>query len=668
LITVFLSAFLLFQVQLLIGKAILPWFGGSASVWMTCLLFFQVLLCAGYAYASFVAEKLSPRSQGLVHLAVLAVAAACLPIAPSPAWKPADGSDPTWRILGLLATTVGMPFFALSATAPLIQAWSARRDPSRSPYRLYALSNAGSFLGLLAYPFAVEPSLALGAQMRAWSIGFLIFAVACASWTVRPSPAPAQAEESPRPDSVAQGAWLLLSACGSAMLLATTSRITQDVAPVPFLWVLPLALYLLSFVLAFAERRWYRRGVAGWLLAVALFLVAGVHFGRERIGLPLDVAAHGLVQFACCYACHGELANAKPSPRHLTRFYLVVSAGGALGGALVTLVAPLVLRTLADFPLALVACAAAWSAAGRLDRIRRVRFAGAKLALVAVAAVVVARTGTAAYLGARDVLEASRNFYGALQVEERDLADPSRAWRRLAHGSTAHGAQFTDVVLRRTAGSYYGPGSGIEACIEALRRAHPGALRIGVVGMGAGSLAAYARAGDALTFFEIDPDVVRLARKWFTFWSDAEDRGATLRVELGDARLSLERSRERFDLLVVDAFSGDAIPAHLLTAECFALYREHLADGGLMAVHVSNLFLHLAPVVREGAKCTGFEARNLSSPPDPARLGFANDWVAVSGDEKLLDALPVAIAAPWPTIELDRPWTDDFSSLVPLLK
>lgn len=667
-ITVFLSAFLLFQAELLIGKAILPWFGGSASVWLTCLLFFQVLLCAGYAYASFVAERLSPRAQGFVHLAVLAAAAACLPLAPSPAWKPTGTADPTWRILGLLAATVGLPFFALSATAPLIQAWSARRDPLRSPYRLYALSNAGSFLGLLAYPFLVEPSLALGTQMRAWSVGFGLFALSCASWAVRPPSRLERGEASARPDSVAQGAWLLLSACGSAMLLATTSRITQDVAPVPFLWVLPLALYLLSFVLAFAERRWYRRGLAGWLLAVSLFLVAGVALGRERIGLPLAVAAHGLVQFACCYACHGELASAKPAPRHLTRFFLVVSAGGALGGALVTLAAPLLLRTLADFPIALLACAVAWSAARRLDRIRGIRFAGAKLALAVVAGVVVTRTGTAAYLDARGVLEASRNFYGALQVEERDRADPSRTWRRFAHGTTAHGVQFTDPILRRTAGSYYGPGSGIEACVAALRRIRPGPWNIGVVGMGAGSLAAYARAGDTLTFFEIDPDVVRLGRTWFTFWSDAEGRGAEVRVDVGDGRLALERSTERFDLLVVDAFSGDAIPVHLLTAECFALYRRRLAEGGLLAVHVSNLFLHLAPVVRDGARSLRFGARNLSSPPDPPRLCFANDWVAVSVDETLLDALPIALAAPWPTVELDRPWTDDFGSLLPLLK
>ena len=632
---------------------------------MTCLLFFQLLLCAGYAYASFSAEKLSARAQGVLHVVVLLAATALLPIAPSETWKPVDGSNPTWRILGLLAVSVGVPFFALSATAPLVQSWAARRHPSRPPYRLYALSNAGSIAGLLAYPFAVEPLLPLRTQITAWSAGFVLFAACCTSWALRVPPRPSA--DPPRESAVGlpQVGWLLLSACGSAVLVSTTSRITQDVAPVPFLWVLPLGLYLLSFVLAFAERRWYRRGVAGWLLAISLFAIAGVHFGRTSLGLPIQVAAHGLVQFACSYACHGELAESKPPPRHLTRFYLVVSAGGALGGALVTLVAPLVFRTSADFLFAVVASAIAWSLARR-----RIAVPAWGYLAAAAAAVLVVRLSTAVYLESRDVLEASRNFYGVLQVSEQDRANPGRAWRRLAHGSTAHGVQFVEPALRRTPGSYYGPGSGIEACIAALRSRKPDGLKIGIVGMGAGSLAAYATAGDALTFYEIDPDVVRLARKWFTYWDDAEARGAKLAVELGDARLVLEREApERYDLLVVDAFSGDAIPVHLLTAECFALYRERLAEGGLVAVHVSNLFLHLAPVARAQSERLGLGAVNLSSPPDPARIRFANDWVAVSGDRSLLAEIGKGdLAAEWPAVATGRPWTDDHSSLLPLLK
>jgi hypothetical protein len=697
--TVFLSAFLLFQVQLLIGKAILPWFGGTAAVWMTCLLFFQVLLLCGYLYAYLLVNRLPPRWQGLAHLAPLLLSLLLLPIAPSETWKPSGAADPTWRILALLTVTVGGPFLVLSATGPLIQAWSARLHPGRSPYRLYALSNAGSLLGLLSYPFLVEPSLRLPVQMSAWSIGHAVFVLLCIGWAVRMTRAqPAQLpvvatsnhaafEASDRPDAVTRTIWLLLAACGSAILLATTNQITQDVTPVPFLWVLPLSLYLLSFILCFDRRRWYRRQVVGWVLAASLFIVAFAYLGRMSIGLGPQVAAYALVLLACCMACHGELAALKPAPRHLTAFYLIVAAGGAVGGALVTLVAPAVFKTLVEYPLALFACCAAWSVARRRDVLRealRRRFVGrpARLAaaaagglLLASAAIPFSGLAWRGYLRSRSVLEVSRNFYGALQVGEEDRGDPSRHRRRLTHGSTVHGVQFQDPLLRTIPASYYGPGSGIEACLRAVRGARAQGLRIGVIGMGAGELAAYAGRGDALTFYEINPDVVRLARRWFTYWDDAVERGARLDVEMGDARLVLERELkggtvEPCDVLVVDAFTSDAIPVHLLTAECFALYRRKLAGDGLLAVHVSSLFLNLSPVVRQQAEGLGWGALCLSSPADADHARFENDWVAATPDASLLTEIQPGLAriVPWPPSAPGRPWTDDFSSLLPLLK
>jgi hypothetical protein len=683
--TVFLSAFLLFAVQLAVGKAILPWFGGTAAVWMTCLLFFQALLFGGYLYASLLVEKVSARRQGLVHLALLLATLCLLPIAPSAGWKPVDGSNPTLRILGLLATAVGGPFFVLSATGPLLQAWSARLRPGRSPYRLYALSNAGSLIGLVAYPILVEPALPLRAQMTAWSIAYAGFVLLCGGWALRRSvsegaAAPAAAGDA-RPDGVALAFWIGLSACGSAMLLATTNEITQDVAPVPFLWVVPLALYLLSFVLCFGSARAYRRGLVGWSLAASLFLVAGVHFGRMDVGLWPQVAGTCAAQLACCTACHGELARLKPEPRRLTTFYLCVSAGGALGAVLVTLVAPLVFRTLADFPVALAACCLAWSVARRFESVRRRLSERPRRTTLAVAGLALAGAVPASsfawsgYLSLRGVLEASRNFYGVLQVSDEQAGDPPHRFRKLSHGTTVHGVQSLDPAERATAASYYGPQSGIAACLSAARRLRPGPLRIGVVGMGAGSIAAYAGPEDEVVFYEINPEVVRLARKWFTYWDDAVARGARLEVRLGDARLVLEREladggTDPFDVLAVDAFTGDAIPVHLLTTECFDLYRRRLDPRGLLAVHVSNVFLELAPVVRDQAERLGWSAVLLSSKPDAARGWFAADWVATSPERAWIDEIGQVpeLAAPWPEVRLERPWTDDFSSLWPLLK
>jgi hypothetical protein len=706
--TIFLSAFLLFQVQPLIGKVILPWFGGTPAVWMTCLLFFQVLLLGGYLYAHLLVSKLSPRWQGRVHLLVLLGSLALLPIDPDPSWKPDPGSDPMLRILGLLMVTVGGPFLVLSTTGPLIQAWFVRRFPGRSPYRLYALSNVGSLLALLSYPFVFEPMLRLPQQLSLWSWTHVVFVALAGTWALRmafftPGAATAGAEATTSPAASTATAdrasdeppgalqitlWLLLSMFASAMLLATTNQITQNVAPAPFLWVLPLGLYLLSFILCFDASKWYRRGLFGWVLAVCLFAVPALMLLGPEAGLFNQIAGFTLAQFACCMGCNGELAASKPAPRYLTAFYLLIALGGALGGVFVTIVAPALFESLMEFPIALGGCAITVLLAKRQQVLRaalRRRFAGrpgkaavavAGLALFACAAVPGAAHAWNAYLKGSDVLDMTRNFYGTLQVGQEDTDDPALHRRTITHGNTVHGLQLQHPDKRGTPAAYYGPQSGIASGLAALRAQRQRPLNIAIVGMGSGALAAYAQPGDSLLFYEINPDVVTLARRWFTYWDDAVARGVALELALGDARLVIEREvaaggGRPLDLLVIDAFSSDAIPVHLLTAECFDLYRRRLADDGLIAAHVSNQYLYLAPVVRQQSERLGLTPLRVHAPADPAQVLFDNDWVVATADTAVLEGVRTgqAVLEDWPAVGRDlRLWTDDYSSLFPLLK
>ena len=586
-VSIVLAAFLLFLVQPLIGKFILPWFGGAPAVWTVCLLFFQLVLLGGYAYAHASISYLKPRAQGLLHLALLAAALATLPIVPDEAWKP---GGPEWAELGivaLLSTTVGLPFFVLSATAPLLQAWYGRRHPGVSPYPLYAFSNGASLAALLGYPFMIEPALRLTSQAWAWSFAFACFALLCAVCALRqcgagrgrpegfapesrprneageePFPLRGAAgggrggeEEGERPPALDRTLWLVWSACGSVLLLATTSQMTQNVAVVPLLWVVPLALYLFSFAVCFAGPRWYWRPMWLALYPLSIVGVASVQDGP----LPLQIAAHCAALFSGCMICHGELVRLRPSPSHLTRYYLRIAVGGALGGLFCSLVAPLVFDGLWEYPCELAAVCllllglmcrnlgARW----KLGPVRT----WAPLAVVVLIAVALA---VAKIRSLREgVVVTSRNFYGVLTVGER--TGPSGPERALFHGQVWHGLQFFHERLRRMPVAYYGTTSGL-GLAEALLRARKGVesggrtLRIGGVGLGAGILAAYGREGDTVRFYEINPEVVRLANEYFTYLSDTP---AEVEMVLGDARVSLERERaqgrvQRFDLLVLD--------------------------------------------------------------------------------------------------------------------
>lgn len=667
-VAITLSSFLLFLVQPIIARRILPWFGGSAGVWTTCMVFFQVALVAGYAYSDVVARRLSLRRQLALHLALVALSLLFLPIVPAESLKPADASMPALRILWLLAVTVGLPYFLLSTTGPLVQAWSARVSPGARVYRLYALSNVASLGALASYPFLVEPRTTGRTQALAWSAGYALFAVAVggAAWrTLRrargaaPAPAAAGAPLAVRCPAAAPGAresasWFALAMLGSTLLLVVTTHLTQNVAPVPLLWVLPLSIYLLTFVLCFDGRGWYlRRTYTVLAAASAVAMLAGALPWRAAPFLALHRALplYGVGLFAACMVCHGELALRKPAPAHLTRFYLVLSLGGAAGGVFVGIVAPLVFSWHAELPLALCALAlVAYAApAGRL------RFAGAAALLASVALAVVqvklVATGTVAR---------SRSFYGTLRIEAMPGPD---ARLGMVHGVTLHGEQHLDPARRRAPTAYFGETSGIGRTFSALP-ARP--RKVGIVGMGVGTLAAYARPQDLFTFYELDPDVVRQAQAHFSFLRDS---GATVETVLGDGRLSLEREPPRgYDLLVVDAFSSDAIPAHLLTLEAATAYRRHLAAGGVLAFHVSNNYLELGPVVRGLADALGLEAvRVVDAQPEGGALR-TSDWVIASSSPEVIRALRGGGGRPVVLPVAFRAWTDDFHDVFGALK
>lgn len=675
-VTILLSAFLLFQIQPLISKAILPWFGGCPAVWTTCLLFFQTLLFGGYLYAHLLQRWLATRSQTVVHLLLVVAALAVLPILPEPSSKPVDSSQPTWHILLLLMATVGLPYFALSATSPLVQAWFSIRCPGRSPYRLYALSNIGSLAALLTYPILFEPAMDLPKQSTLWSSGFALYAILCVALLVslygnqssRRTPCAAADADGARNVPAALSdwiRWLLLPACASLMLVAGTNHICQDVAVVPFLWVLPLTLYLLSFIICFDQPRWYVRWL--WAGAAALELVGVAAVDHLKLceyplNLVQELTVNCAALFFVCMICHGELARLKPSPRYLTEYYLVIAAGGAMGGLFVGIVAPLIFSTYMEWKIGMVA--SALLAAGLLilagpgGRKRWIRYA----ALAPAAAVGLYYVAYWEF-DTRRPLDQARNFFGVVSVTEDDRDAPEKHAFLLKHGRITHGCQFADLAKRRWATSYYGEDSGVGVAIDYLHKSGP--IRVGAIGLGVGTVATYAKPGDVFRFYEINPEVLRMARQHFTYLADCRGK---CDVVLGDARLSLDAELpQKFNLLVIDAFSGDAIPTHLLTREAFDIYRRHLAPGGLIVVHISNSYLRLAPVVRRLAEDCGMKAARICGAEDKERMLNGNQWMLVTRNEDFLRAHP-GRSPDSPDDKLVVPlWTDQYSNLFQIL-
>jgi hypothetical protein len=672
-VTIFLSAFLLFEVQPMIGKIILPWFGGSASVWSTCLLFFQACLLIGYLYAHCSTRYLKPRQQALLHIALLALSVALLPILPSPDWKPTHAGDPSSRILSLLAATIGLPYILLSTTSPLLQAWYVAAKPGTVPYRLFALSNMGSLLALLSFPLLVEPLAGTHSQAYGWSGIFVLFAVLCAAlgWKAKNHAAIRDhAFTGDAPGWQQQTLWVALAACASALLLSVTTHLSSNVAPIPLLWVATLAVYLLSFILCFEREKFYHRGVFLPLLAVMLGGAAfALYYSKGNLNIKLSIPIFVAALFICCMACHGELVRLKPDPRHLTNFYLMVAVGGALGGLFVAVGAPHLFDTYAELPLAMIACAALvaavlWVTPGDWPRVWMLP--AARIGTIVFTVALTVYIGYQKHLDDQRFERSVRNYYGVLRVyEEEDNANQTGS-RRLIHGTINHGTELTDPEDRRTPTSYYGPKSGLGRAIRYFEE-RP-AMRVGMIGLGAGVTAAYGRRGDFFRFYEINPLDLSIATTWFTFLSDCP---ADHRVLLGDARLTLEREpSQQFDVLGVDAFSSDAIPVHLLTREAFQLYFRHLKRGGILAVHVSNRYLDLAPVVARNAIDLGKVAIEVNDDGEDEDYLSESDWVLVASDgavfaDPLFHNIRINPAKARPGL---RPWTDDYSNLVQILK
>lgn len=826
--TILVSAFLLFQVQPVIGKMILPWFGGSSAVWSTCMLFFQIVLLAGYGYAHWLTRTFSPRRQVAIHVGLLLLSILTLPITPSDYWRPVDGTHPSLRILLVLARHVGLPYFLLSTTGPLVQAWFAGIYPGRSPYRLYALSNIGSLTALLSYPFVFEPRFTLGQQDVGWSLGFGLFGLLSGvlAWNVwrfanleTGDRQLADEKSEPRPAFESKSMWVLLPSLASVALLAVTNHLSQDVAAVPFLWVLPLSLYLLSFILCFDSDRWYVRGffapaAMASILWLCLLESAGSmdqHFKHAKwsfgsnpealekpVSYALDKTMNWLIEginrllssvgnfklepfvtsefdynpffqglfyltslFLGCMVCHGELARLKPGKQHLTEYYLLISAGGALGGMFVALLCPLLFVWYAELPLAQAGiflvcgvslglmvfgklsqehpaskwlrfglCAVALSAIGVLSADSSLQGVQSKeirgLACLAMAFVaaglaygIVATSrrelqvicsavagllmlsglfgmvlGNVVKFQEPNVVAARRSFYGALQVKATAATDRGHPGLWLTHGRIQHGFQHTgpelekferegralaDLPLRYQPPTYYAQGSGIGLAIQRhpnYRNQKP--FKIGVVGLGTGTIAAYGRQGDEIRFYEIDATVKELSEAHFTFRQDSLAK--TDDVVLGDARLQMEREEpQEYDVLAIDAFSGDAIPVHLLTRECLAVYQRHLKPDGILAVHISNRYLDLAPIVRALARRAEMrvESFNYYERPGAAVQDTASEWMLVTnnqdffGDEqirKILEDQRARNAITQPEDQRIIEWTDQYSNLSDILQ
>jgi len=738
--TIFISAFLLFQIQLLIGKQILPWYGGAAAVWNTCVVVFQALLLCGYSYSHWLVSRFEPKKQARIHGSLVVVSMVILvlqflvshrPILPAEALKPVGSTHPILSILLVLGSSVAVPFFVLSTTGPLVQSWFARILPDSSPYQLYATSNAGSLLGLASYPFFLEWMFHLTTQAWIWSAGYLAFAAGILLLSRRVYHFAPRADMQPLRAPDAQpvawrrfALWVGLSACPSAMMLAATTQISSDVPPMPFLWMLPLVLYLLTLMICFDNDRLFRRRVFYPLHFVAVIGLVLFNAFVKSGGFQAVIGLYCLVVFTTGMIAHGELSRSRPPSNQLTFFYLAMATGGVLGGAFVGLVAPAVFQDVHEFRITLVVtfCLTA-IALSRYSRPWLPRSVSALAAGFALAALLVSivtiqvtpawsrttrivevallsgvffillvtflrktrntlgRDGRAVFLCAAyswfvaavgvgfmahfpmkmgHVVLTERNFFGVKRVVQDDKMV------LMTHGSTLHGVQSRDPLRRREPTYYYSFDSGIGLLLRNFPRTGDPGLRVGVVGLGVGTLAAYGKAGDVFRFYEIDPQVIRLAQGQNSYFHFLGDSHAGVEFVEGDARMSLEAEArnhllQRFDVLVLDAFSGDTVPMHLLTREAMQVYREHLRGASsVVAIHISNRYIDLKPVLTALAESYHLEIAYM-----PAR---DSHWVLLSPSRAVL-SLPVIKSATFNSFLDQKPvlWTDDYSNLLPLM-
>lgn len=808
-LTIFVSAFLLFQVQPIISKTILPWFGGTPAVWTTCMLFFQVLLLGGYAYAHAISHYLPASKQGSVHAILLVLGLLTLPINPGEYWKPDGANSPVLQILVLLACKVGIPYLLLSSTGPLVQAWFSMIYPGRSPFRLYALSNIGSLGALLSYPFVFEPWMTVAQQGYGWSACFVLFVVlgmvlGGAIWKLpateeaskenRSAANVAETMDSGESPSVFQGAmWVALAALASLMLLAVTNHVCQDIAVIPFLWVVPLSLYLLSFIISFDSPRWYSRRFYGTMgfLTIALLVVmerapeidktfiwfqtplkgVNIPFTGRDVAVkqePVEAAENGSAEekktervyrkfpvgmstivdgtlasvddglrwsarrvgavdkdnipkwklefrigdfsdsmyaqalfyfgmlFLVCMLCHGELVKTKPSAKHLTMFYMLISLGGALGGITVGLISPLFFLYSFELPLGIV-CGfiLAWNVLAQRDI--EARKLGPVKGVFLVGAAIIGSALVYSTVAARPIeneILRARNFFGSISVKDVygvDPSDPSqtnvKTGRALYHGRILHGFQYVTPSRIDEPTTYYAETSGAGLSVQQFPRENNRPIRVAVVGLGTGTMAAHARFGDEYRFYDIDPKVIALSESGsnstFTFVSRARDRGALVDIVLGDARISMEREAKQLprglelDVLVLDAFSGDAIPAHLLTVEAMKIYEHHMAKGddgkstGIIAIHISNRFIDLKPVVASLAEEFEYPITLIHDDDHGDQGDTSSEWVLLTRNEPFQENWSVKVGRepnPEPLFKQKVRWTDQQSNLFEILK
>jgi len=716
------GAFLVFQVQPIVSKRILPWFGGSPAVWTTCMLFFQVVLFGGYLYAHALTRWLSPRRQGMAHTVLVCGALLALPILPDASWKPLADDEPSLRILMLLAATVGLPYFVLAATGPLMQAWFSHVTLGRSPYRFFALSNLGSLLALLSYPLLLEPAMPVAAQGVLWTLLFTLYALACGTcvWQLwqrgahsnEPSPVVSEKQDdADAPSRLRTGLWLVLPALASVMLLATTNHVCQNLPATPFLWVVPLSLYLSTFIISFDNERWYVRplfGAGGLATCFLLSLRTRDWFAQLYL---LEIAVSFAALFCVCMLCHGELARLKPSPRRLTLFYMLCSAGGALGGVLVAVICPWLFSSYFELNAcnALGFALAGWvlaDATGILpsgrngsaplgtndiesDIHRTMGSAGAfpsrpgdpalgspsRAVPLRIAGVGLLGLGVLLMLNAEFVRPAHsatdaarRNFYGVVSIRSDATDRPGERLIAMVHGHIIHGVQFTSPERQSQATTYYHENSGVGRTLRWFNRNHHRPLHVGAVGLGAGTIAVYGRPSDRYRFYEINPAVIDFAQEHFTFLADSR---ADVTMVPGDARLSLEdEPPQAFDVLVLDAFSGDAVPAHLLTREAMAIYLRHMRAGGVIAVHISNDYLNLRPVLVGLAEAYKLDWTLIDAPGDREDWRFTSQWILLTNNRELLASPEIAGVAQSPSADELEPllWTDEFNNLLQILK
>ncbi|HEX4005860.1 MAG TPA: fused MFS/spermidine synthase [Acidobacteriaceae bacterium] len=663
---IFLGAFLLFAVEPMAAKQLLPALGGSSAVWITCLVFFQVALLLGYLTAHGIGRMEDPRRAAILHIGLLVVAAALLVLIPAPDLSGAS-AHPLTAIFGALTVTIGLPFLLLAATSPLLQLWLARVEQGAIPWRLFALSNAGSLLALALYPTVIEPHLSLGHQRAVWGCGFGVFATVCSvlAWRAGKSAAPpltgVSEERGPRTSWQTRTLWFVLPAAASMQLCAVTGHLTQNIAAVPLLWVLPLAAYLLTFIVAFEAPGCYRRWIVVRLLVVMLAAL-GYMLSKTDVSLPIVVSiGFFLVElFIACWFCHAEAFALRPEdPAEATLFYLLIAGGGAAGTIFVGIGCPLLFDANYDVALAFLGtAAAALAATWRSGWQQRLLWSTGSALMVALAIML-------HIVYARSALVEVRNFYGSLRVKQSHWPPQALTVRTLLHGTIEHGTQWFADEYRRTPTTYYADDSGIGL---ALRTCCAGRRRnIGVVGLGAGTLAAYGEPGDRIRFYEINPAVRPIAENLFSYLRESR---AQISFADGDARISLEREApQNFDVLAIDAFSGDAIPMHLLTTQAIQIYERQLAPGGVLAFHVSNQYVDLAPEVSLLAKGAGMQAWLVDSAPEPFEGEYRATWVLVTKNAGFLQQPVIAaVALPIHSKPGLRAWTDDDSSLLPILR